>query len=707
MILRYLNKKISILTSFFVSISIVLMYLFLPFSLQSTDGRLRDFMFLLRGEQKPLSPIIIVDINEKSLAKFGQFPWQRNLIANLLDNISKDNAYLIGLDITFAEEDKTSPSFFAKTYNLKGKFENFDEILANKIAKTPTILGYAFDFDNLHANSNPPNIPAVFIEKNFKKNNFLPEPKSLVQNIALLQNSAFSSGFYNNIPDPSGVIRSTPLLMKYDLEIYPSLAFEMFRIAYGYSNIYINYEQNGIENILLDKQIIKSDKFGRIFINFRGKHHTYKYISAADVLEKKVPNNTFKDSFVLIGTSAIGLLDLRTTPFESTMPGVEIHANILDNLLNQDYLHQLHFTELIDISIIILIAFLVGVGFMYLSPMLLVFAFTSMLLGLIFGYYYLMFEKHVILNLLYPLLSLFLSSISTVILGYILQKKQTENIKHKFSQKVSKSVMDELLKSNSQDIFATQEKQISIYFSDIRSFTSFSEKLDPPSLIKLLNQYMTPMTNIITNHDGTIDKFIGDAIMAYWNAPKSNTFHADHALLAAIEQVKQKKQLNKKLYDEFGIEIEFGIGINTGNAVVGEMGSIARSDYTIIGNSVNIASRLEGLCMHYGVNIIFSQYTKANLKQRYNILELDTIKVKGIQTKMKIYTILDDINFIENFHSVISEYQNAKFGKCLELLSNLDKMVLPKLQDIYTKRCNEFIKNPSINFDGVNVYTHK
>lgn len=713
----FLKKKIKkrLLTSFLIgfisSTFLTLMYLYMPQSFQSLDSRLRDFLFLVRGAKTSTAPIVIVDIDEKSLRELGQFPWERNLIATILQKASDANALMVGLDVSFVEEDKRSPSFFAKRFNVAGDFPNYDKKLAHTISQTPTILGYAFDFSSLHVNKKPPNIPAIFIEKGLPKKSYLPHAKGVLSNIPLLQEAAYSSGFFNSMPDNLGVVRSIPLLAKYDMEIFPSLVFEMYRIATDNQSVTINYSGDGVDSIGLKETNIRTDRHGRIYINYKAAKYAYPYISASDIIQDKIDMGILKDKFLFLGTSAVGLLDLRSTPFDNTMPGVEIHANALDNLLNQDYLQEPMFAEVINILIIIMLSFFIAIIFSYLSPFLLVVSFLFVMMAVFGGYYYFTFYQYLILNVLYPLLSIVICTLFVLATSYFLEQRQKESIKNSFAKKVSKNVMEDLLELDTVELLSGQEKEISIFFSDIRRFSTFAEKLPPKTLIKLLNAYMSPMSDFIIAHKGTIDKFIGDSIMAYWNAPQDIKDHADEAVKSALEQIAYKEELNKNLYNEFGMRIDFGIGINTGPAIVGEMGSSDRSDYTVVGNSVNLASRLEGLCPTYGVNLIFSSFTKEKLKQKYTILKLDTIRAKGIEMPVDIFTIMEpsekNLLFIEEFERGFELYRKSYFAEALEVFSGLKSSKMAKLKELHMQRCQEYIKNPPKKFEGIYAHLHK
>ena len=602
-------------------------------------------MFNLRGEIKPKSDsVVIIDIDEKSLQALGQWPWSRDILSKILYNLSNAQVAVIGFDIVFAEEDRTSPHKIFKKLDIKKEdIPNFDLEFAQAIANTPTILGYQFELtDKKYINKNAPSIQTIFIEKNKKQGqNYLITAQGTILNIPILQNSSYSSGFFNNIPDDTGIIRSIPLIISYEDEIYPSLSLETLRIGLGINKIYINYDENGIKNLQLDDLIIPTDRYGRLLINFRGKEKTFKYISAFDIYNNNFEKEDIKNKIVLIGTSAAALMDLRATPFESIFPGVEIHANAIDNVISQDFLYKSSWIDGANIIIIFVLSiftfFIVRKIPIWITPIFIV----ALILTVCYSIYYSLFNVGIVLNILFPIFTISISGVISLVIGYFYEIKKKEKIKSKFASKVSKDVMEELLKNIDNNKLKAQNKEVSIFFSDIRGFTNISEKLNKPELlVKYLNQYMTPMSEIIIKNNGTIDKYIGDSIMAYWNAPFDIDNHADKAVKSALEQLTKLEDLNKTFEELKQPKIEIGIGITTGITTVGEIGSIGRSDYTIIGDNVNLGSRIESLCKFYGSNLIISQDTKDKLVNKYIFRYLEHVKVKGRNNPIKLWEVL-------------------------------------------------------------------
>jgi adenylate cyclase len=722
-----LNKQIKKILLYFIaatSISIlsISLYIFLPTKLNTFDNILRDYMFIMRGPIPDSKNITIIDLDDKSLQTLGQWPWSRDIVAKMIQNLSDAGAGVIGLDIVFAENDRSSPHTLIKKLNLNTEnitLENYDKQLAITIANSPVILGYQFQFnDENYALKQAPQVPAIFIERNrsFDQEDYVLNAVGSLLNIPVIQNNAYSSGFFNNVPDPSGVIRSVPLVIRYDMQLYPSLALESLRAAFGIQKVFVNYDSAGVQNITLGDYTIPTDRHGRLLLNYRGGEKSFQYISALDIITNNFNKKDIEGKVILVGTTAAGLQDLRATPYDSIFPGVEVHANAIDNILTNDFLSQPSWVDGANLIHIIFIAFFLIFLLGYTKAVQIVFIVLSFTALDLYFLYYILFSKGIVLNIFFPMLVITLATIISLVLDYLLETRQNTIIKNKFSNKVSSKVMEDLLE-NEENTLTSVSKEVTIFFSDVRSFTNISESMpNAQALIDYLNQYMNPMTEIITKKEGTIDKYIGDAIMAYWNAPLTVENHQDKALQAAIEQIEYLKTLNEELAKNDLPFIDIGIGLNTGEVVVGEMGSTIRSDYTIIGDPVNLGSRLESLCKGYGAKIIISEYVKKDLKENYIIRDLDFVRVKGKKEPVEIYEV--HINSLkgtietelEVFHTALALYRDSKFDTALQGFQEmlyLKNLVNKKVVELYIQRCKEFIKTPPQDFDGVFTYTTK
>ena len=696
---------------FSLTFSLSWAYLTIPQHFLSLDNRLRDFLFIMRGSINTTGDVIIVDIDEQSIRHYGQWPWSRHIVASLVDELRDGGAGIIGFDIIFAESDSSAPKL--KTPSANGCSNLYDQALASAIETSPVIGGYFFSYD--FNTTEEPSIPAVFIEKGLTKERYIPELNGVRLNIDCLQNAMYSSGFFNTMPDSSGAIRHVPMLMRYHDILYPSLSLEMIRILTDTSKVILYNSSTGAEYISLNALTIPTDRHARISVNFRGPGHHFHYISALDIIEKKVDPKEFEGKFVLIGTSAVGLSDLKATPFDNVMPGVEIHANVIDSILANDLIAKPNDAELINLGIILGTVIIASIGLYLFSSWMILPLLMIYLYGMYYFFDLFLFEKGMILNLLFPLIALVLTTIIILLMRFAFTARQKQLLQHAFSQKVSPAVMNDIMMNETHKLLKPREKNVTIFFSDIRSFTSISEAIaNPTRTIQLLNTYMTPMVDIIINHKGTVDKFIGDAIMAYWNAPTDIKNHADLAVQTALEQLEKLEELNHEIKVEYDTLIRIGIGIHTGVVTIGEMGSLGRSDYTIIGDNVNLGSRLEGLCKTYGVTLIISEETKKMLTQPYVMRELDMVKVKGKNRSITIYQVLSSGKItaeqereFEHYYRALDLYRKAKFEEAESHFIALMQVYPQTLYEMYQQRCRFLIDEAISDFNGVFTFTTK
>ncbi len=723
-----INLIIGLIGAFFMSV----LFLFSPPQLQSLDSSLRDMFFQIRGEIPTSNQVVIIDIDEKSLAQLGQWPWERDLVAQLLEKLTENGAGIIGLDMVFAEADKTSPAYINQKHQFSlDNLADYDAILAETVANTPTILGYVFNMTEVTPKALTPSIPAVVIEQGASENTFLLTPKGVLPNLPMIQNRAYSSGFFNNVPDQSGMVRSVPLVMKYQGVVYPSLALEMLRIGLNSPTIKIRSSETGVDSIEVADVNIPTDRYGQLFLNYRGPGHSFPYISAVDILNGTYDPKLIQQKWVLIGTSATGLLDLRAMPFDNVYPGVEVHANVIDNILADDLISKPSWIDAVDLVLLITVFLISYLIFNQLNAFWLVLvALTSF--SLLYAFLdYMLFSEGLILNILLPFSALLLAMLLSTLSNYFFETRQKNLVKSKLASKVSPSVMSEILKNESLNIMQGQTREITVFFSDLRDFTRLSESMpDPQTLIAFLNEYTTEMTDIIVKRQATVDKFIGDAIMAYWNAPISLQNHADLAVTASLEQLQAIPGLNQRIKQNPKFEalarfcesqhmepIQVGIGLNTGEAVVGEMGSTGRSDYTVIGDTVNLGSRLESLCKYYGSTLNISNQTKQQLQQNYIFRFLDTVTVQGKIQPVDIWQVHGFGQAegrlkaeLDGYHQAIELYHQADFNEALKRFTELatwpDKSNI-KIYAIYIERCTDYIELQPENFNAIYEHTTK
>ncbi|HIP13373.1 MAG TPA: adenylate/guanylate cyclase domain-containing protein [Arcobacter sp.] len=741
---KWLKKLLTYnLVSLMIALFITTIYISFPSLPESFDKTLQDSMFKIRGKIAPTGNIIIIDIDEKSLKQGGQWPWGRDKVAQVLENLTNANIGAIGLDIVFAENDRSSPHKVFKDYNKSTKnIPNYDNIFAKAVASTPTILGYQFELENKEfIQKDDPYIPAIIIEKNKpEKIEYIFEAKGVILNIPEIQNNSYSSGFINNIPDESGMVRTVPLLIRYNEQMYPSLALELIRASLGVQKIFINYSLLGVENISLGDFVIPTDIYGRLTINYRGGKKTFKYLSIIDILNNNFNPKDIEGKIALVGTSATGLLDLRAIPFDATFPGVEVHANAIDNIITQDFLSKPEEMASMDLLLIVIVTFLTVMLVTYSPFWLNPFVMIIMGIAVYIITYISLFHYGLIFNIFLPLLAVLLSILITTFMDYIFEIKKEQLIKKKFASKVSENVMEEILNNSDSHKFHAMQREITVFFSDVRGFTNISEAApNAKILIEFMNDYMDPMSDILMKNQGTIDKYIGDAIMAYWNAPVVLEEHATFAVNSALEQIYALELLNEniknnnkyleinKMCKQNNTEpIRIGIGINTGIATVGEMGSSKRSDYTVIGDAVNIASRVESLCKYYDSKINITNFTKDKINNdNYIFRFLDSVKVKGKKNSIDIWQVLDyddksefstlcnidkkDLKEeLDQYHFAVELYKMSNFKQALDIflqLNDIHNKTNNNIYEIYAQRCAHYLIDPPDDFDG--IYEHK
>ncbi len=695
-----------------------------PSLIEAIDNQTMDIMFKLRGIQPHSGQVIIVDIDEKSLGRIGQWPWPRNILEKMTQHLLNSGVRAIGFDIVFAEKDRTSPASFFK--NLDASLLNnipadlisklaqnphfdYDIAFAQALAKGPTILGYVFQSQNdgLKKQDALP-FPSSMIQiqsdhLNFKDLSFIPTYRAITNHPAVAMSE--SEGFINVFSDASGTTRQVPLFMLMDNIPYPSLALEIFRVGMKIPSIIIHTTdrvqgtKKPILGIQLEQQFIPTDSSAQIFVNYRGPGNTFEYVSAVDVLNKP-SSNRFKNKFVLIGTSSTGLFDLRTTPFSNAVPGVEINATIIDNLIQSDPFTYDRLTEIgLNYTMIItgglfLTLILTGLGPVAGGMGALFFLIASSALN-----YYYFFLNHQYVGMTYPLISCVFILLVISIFNAFKESRTKRFIQKAFSHYVSPDVVTQLIKNPNALSLTGQEKELTVLFCDIRGFTTLSEKMNSKELGDFMNRFLTHMSQIIMKNNGTVDKFIGDAIMAFWGAPNDVPNHAQMAVHTALELKNQMTifyKQNKNLP-----QISVGIGINTGLMSVGNFGSKQRFDYTVMGDHVNLASRLEGANKNYGTTILISEQTKNIINDTIYNRFVDKVQVKGRQEPVNLYEPLYEgqppehiTDEMEQFEKGVNAYQNQEFKLAIKLFNSLQDLFPCRLYESYIDRINGFIASP-------------
>ncbi len=475
---------------------------------------------------------------------------------------------------------------------------------------------------------------------------FMFEFPGLLRNVPVIEKVAAGRGLFSIKTERDGFIRRVPMIMLAQGNIMPSLSLEILRVVTGTPTLLVRTDKTGIRAIRLKGVEIPTDKNGQLWVHYARRDPSI-YVSAADVLDNTVPPNKIAGKLVLIGTSAAGLNDIKTTPVSSTMPGVEIHAQVLESVLSGAVISQPNYALGVELLAALIIGILVIIFTPNLGPVRLVLAgamFAAVLIGTSWFFYW---QRRYLIDFTYPLLSTTAIYLTFIFSSFVREQRQRVQIRGIFAQYMSPVLVEQLAQSPEKVVLGGEERELTIMFSDVRGFTSISEsyKHDPQGLITLMNRFLTPLTDVIIEEKGYVDKYMGDAIMAFWNAPLDDKEHQLNACEAAIDMLERVDTLNQERAQEAQdqdrpfIPLNVGVGLNTGTCVVGNMGSDVRFDYSVFGDSVNLASRLEGQSKEYGFPIIVGSKTALAVKDKFAILELDFIMVKGKKEPEVIYAI--------------------------------------------------------------------
>jgi len=685
--------------------------------------------------------IVILDIDEKSLKEEGRWPWGRDRLAFLMDKLfDKYGIAVLGFDVVFAEKDESSglkvlqklgqnqlkdvPQFQSALSKIQPQLD-YDNLFANKIRNRKVVLGYYFN------TGSESNISGVLPEPAFPAGTFKGRSVEFVTansygaNLPELQIAAASGGHFNPTVDSDGVIRRVPMIQQYSGAYYESLSLAIVRTLLGQPRLLPIYgEEKGgyseLEGFKLDtaagKLEIPVDSDGSSFVPYRGDQGSFPYISITDVLHDRVKLEQLKDKVVLVGTTSLGLLDMRATPVSKNYPGVEVHANMISGILDQN----LKARPAYMLGAEVLWLLLIGVALSFLLPQMgaikamlvaALVAATSTVLNVALWHY-----GNINMPAADTLLMISLLFALNMSYGYIVESRTKRQITGLFGQYVPSEVVEEIAKHPENVSMEGDSREMSILFSDVRGFTTISEGLDPKELSLLMNEFLTPLSRVIYKHRGTIDKYMGDCIMAFWGAPLPDIAHARNAMLAGIEMQATLKALQPHFKERGWPEIHVGVGINTGRVSVGNMGSEVRKAYTVMGDAVNLASRLEGITKQYGVGIIVGENTR-NAVPDFLYRELDHVRVKGKDKPVAIYEpigLTSEVSKAQQdevklFHEVRRLYRRLNWDQAELQLMNLQR-ISPNvgLYNVYIERIEYFRKNPpAADWDGVSVFQVK
>ena len=627
-----------------------------PLPIEELRLRTFDLFQVLRPREQKVRPVVIVDIDEASLREIGQWPWPRTVIADLITRLRAAGAVAVGFDVIFAEPDRMSPAVAAgsfrgldaETREKLAALPSNDAVLAEAIKRVGGIIvgetGAAQAAPRAEG-ENAPQTGFAIVGPNPRP--FLVTFPGLLRNIPPIEQAAAGRGMFSIDPEPDGIVRRVPVVMEAQGQLAPALTMEMLRVVSRAGAILIRADQAGVKTVAVPGLEVPTDGRGRFWVYFN-KRDPARSVSATDVLNGRVAPDRLRGRLVLIGTSATGLLDIKTTPVQPDMPGVEVHAQILENILTKSLLASPGYA--IGAEIIAAVVF--GLAIIVAAPMLpaaiVVALGAALIAGLIGISWYFFVEHHLLIDFTYPLISCWLIYLVLTFVNYFREQQQRQQIRSAFGFYLSPPLVEQLARSPEKLVLGGEERRMTILFSDVRGFTTISEhyKDDPQGLTQLMNQFLTPLTNAIIERKGTIDKYIGDAIMAFWNAPVDDDEHEANACDAALEMLARAEVLNGELKREAEasggvyMPLRIGIGLNSGPCVVGNMGSDFRFNYSVLGDTVNLASRLESRTKDYRLSLVIGSRTAERAKEKFATMEIDLIQVKGKKQPELVFTVL-------------------------------------------------------------------
>ena len=717
-------------------VALVLLLGFLQFRasdsvlLESMLLRTFDFYQWLKPRDANQRPVAIIDIDERSISEFGQWPWPRTRIAQLIKNAQANGATAVAFDMVFPEPDRLNPPLLARQLpslnddarSALSRLPSNDSIMADAIKTARVVLGRSGsrDASKIDDVKDWPQTPIATLGGS--PAGLLLSYPNVLHNLPILEKAAAGRGLFSIAPDLGGTIRRVPLVQQTGSLIAPSLSIELLRVGTQTDTIIVKRNALGVDQIIVGKNAIPTDRHGRFWVHF-ANHERSRYISAADIINNTDKAKQLKGKFVLVGTSAIGLFDLKATPVHPAMPGVEVHAQVLENVLTKSFLSR----PANAVGAEVVLALVVGLLVIVLVPIL--GAFRVLVLGAVLaaalaGLSWQAYTNYnVLIDIAYPLASSFAVFLALVFINYFREEKQRRQIRGAFGQYLAPALVEQLAQDPSRLVLGGETRNLTLLFSDIRGFTSISETYldNPQELTSLINRMLTPLSHAIIEARGTIDKYIGDAIVAFWNAPLDDDDHAANACNAALNMMKRLDAFNEQRRQEVEasgkefVALRIGIGLNSGDCVVGNIGSDLRFDYSVLGDTVNLCARLEDQSKTYGMPIIVGPTTVAELGERFAFIEVDCIRVTGKQEPTTVYTLIGDAETTQtqsfrstrqNWNAMLMAFRAMDFEKARAQLDQCraapDTYALTPLFNLYQQRLDQFAAtSPSQDWDGV------
>ncbi len=695
------------------------------------------FDFFQRSDPRvynPDAPVRVVDIDEESLRRIGQWPWPRTVMAQLVQQLVAMGAATIAFDVVFSEPDRTSPENSLKFLPRSDETENFirnaanlpsyDKVFAQTLAEAPVVMGLVLNNDS---KSGLPEAKAAFAHAGDDPRHFVPQFGGILRNLEDIEKAGIGLGSLNWTPDIDQTIRRVPMLLRVRDRLFPSLSAEALRVAQGASTFIVKSSNasgeqaygssTGLVSLKIGAFEVPTDHEGQVWLKFT-RHEPRRFIPVWKVLTGEADPNEINGRIIIIGTSAAGLFDLRTTPLDASVPGVEVHAQALEQIMSGGFLIRPDYALALELFYMVLVGVMLAVLILWVGAEWSAVLGLSTIVAIMFASWYVFTRNNLLLDPLYPSLVAGAIYVFGTLSVYLRSESERRQVRSAFSRYMSPDLVAKLAEDPSRLVLGGEMRDMTLMFCDIRGFTGISEGLDAEDLTRLVNRFLTPMTDIILREGGTIDKYMGDCIMAFWNAPLDDDDHARHACRAALQMMDALEDLNRTLESEARAEgrphmpIRIGIGISTGECCVGNMGSDQRFDYSVIGDNVNVASRLEGQSKTYGQTVVVNETTVEQV-DGFAFVELDLISVKGKERAVRIYTILGDesvaldprfADLVGAHERMLSAYRDRRWDEAAAALDECSEKGfdgLTGLYDLYRERLEVFRHDPPpADWDG-------
>jgi len=684
--------------------------------------------------------VVILDIDEKSLAEVGRWPWSRERMATLVKKLFDQYGIAeLGFDIVWAERDTSSglpvlEALAKKSPAIQGFLQesrnslDYDALFAAAMKNRAIVLGYYLSNKEGGASSGALPAPTLPAGSFGNRNIAFTSWPYFGGNLPELVAAAAAAGHFTPIVDVDGVVRRVPLLAEHQNAYYESLSLAMVRTHLGFPKVVPGYVEGGrgvgyggLEWLDLPTARgtlrIPVDDNVATLVPYRGGEGSFPYISAADVFADRIPADRLKGRIVLMGTTAPGLKDLRSTPVGTTYPGVEIHANLISGILDGSIKYRPAYVLGADVVLLTIFGLTMVLLLPMLSPFRALVVSAAVLLLMIAVNMAFWHVFNMVLPLAAGLLLAAILYAMNMSWGYFVESRSKRQLTGLFGQYVPPELVEEMSRDPENYSMAGRKAELTVLFSDVRGFTTISEGLQPDELATLMNEYLGAMTMVIRGHRGTLDKYIGDAIMAFWGAPVADAEHAKRAVVAALDMQARLPELNKSLAAKGWPELKIGVGVNSGTMTVGDMGSTVRQSYTVMGDAVNLGSRLEGITKQYGVGIIVGESTRELVKKDFVFRELDRVRVKGKAEPVGIYEPVglegsvgkEDLEEIKLWNQTLRAYRTQDWDQAELLLLNLTRIHPRYLYDeVYAKRIAHYRKEPpGDGWDGVTTFETK